>query len=54
MERPEEFPKPGTKPEIPGKKIPDTPVLPPDKPEVIPEEKPGKETKPPEVPKHDK
>lgn len=48
---PREVPKPGEQPEIPGKDVPDAPVLPPDKPEVIPEEKPETGRPPSEIPK---
>lgn len=49
-EKPEEMPIPAEHPEMPGKSIPDTPMIPPDKPETIPPEKPGTDEPAPEIP----
>lgn len=49
-QRPEEMPAPGKQPEIPGKDVPDAPMMPPDKPETVPPEKPGINEPAPEIP----
>lgn len=49
-QRPEEMPAPGKQPEIPGKDVPDAPVIPPARPETIPPEKPGTNEPAPEIP----
>lgn len=52
--KPQEFPKPDRKPELPGKDIPEAPSLPPEKPDIIPDEKPKTDRPPTEVPEPDK